>query len=305
MTADSTSADADQSAGGGGAIEQITHPSRVEVLNVSKHFGEGPLARPVVQDCSFTVEPGKINVMIGPSGCGKSTLCFLVAGYERPTQGQVLIDGNPVGAPSAERLLIFQETALMPWLTTYQNVMFGPKARGERGKDIKRRADALIERVGLLDFRNKYPPQLSGGMQRRAELARALINDPKIMILDEPFRGLDAMTRALMQEYYSSLFEEDRRTNLFITTDIDEAVFLADRLLIMENQPTKLRHVIDVGLPRPRDRDEILTSRRAYEIKAEALETLHEEAVRSFASGNKAVADFVEAYTRRRGGEAG
>jgi NitT/TauT family transport system ATP-binding protein len=120
------------------------------------------------------------------------------------------------------------------------------------------------------------------------------------MILDEPFRGLDAMTRALMQEYYSSLFEESRRTNLFITTDIDEAIFLADRLLIMANLPTKVRHVIDVDLPRPRDRDEVLTGRRAYEIKEEALEILHDEAIKSFAAGNKAVADFVQAYTRRR-----
>jgi NitT/TauT family transport system ATP-binding protein len=304
MTVESEINDATEAAEGGGAVERVTHPSRVEVQNVSKDFGAGPLARRVVENCSFTVEPGQINVMIGPSGCGKSTLCFLVAGYERPTEGRVLIDGKPVGGPSAERLLLFQETALMPWLTTYQNVMFGPKARRARGQDIKGRADALIERVGLRDFRDKYPPQLSGGMQRRAELARALINDPKIMILDEPFRGLDAMTRTLMQEYYSSLFEEGRRTNLFITTDIDEAIFLADRLLIMENAPTKLRHIIDVNLPRPRNRDEVLTGRRAYEIKEEALEILHDEAVKSFASGNKAVADFVQAYTRRRGGEA-
>jgi NitT/TauT family transport system ATP-binding protein len=301
MSAESTSRSAGgDMAGGGDTISRVANPSRVELRDVSFNYGEGPLAVPVVRDCSLVLEPAKVNVMIGPSGCGKSTICFLIAGYEHPAKGEVLLDDKPVGGPSAERMLVFQETALMPWLTTYENIMFGPKARRLKGDDVKKRADVLLARVGLKDFRDKYPSQLSGGMQRRAELARALINDPKIMILDEPFRGLDAMSRALMQQYYSDLFEEGRRTNLFVTTDIDEAIFLADRLLIMENQPTKLRAVIDVDLPRPRNREEVLVSPEMYEIKQEAMEILHEEALKSFATGNQAVADFVEAYTRRR-----
>jgi NitT/TauT family transport system ATP-binding protein len=157
--------------------------------------------------------------------------------------------------------------------------------------------------VGLREFRDKYPTQLSGGMQRRAELARALINDPKVMVLDEPFRGLDHMTRGLMQEYFSSLLEETPRTTLFITTDIDEAIYLADRLLIMTCIPTKVREVIEVDLPRPRGRDDVLVDPRANKIKEQALELLHEEAMKAFAGGSKAAADFVDAYMKRRGGE--
>src|SRR5205085_138413 len=141
-----------------------------------------------------------------------------------------------------------------PWMTTWDNILYGPRARGELTQETLEFGEFLLTKVGLQDFRDKYPGQLSGGMQRRAELARAMINNPKVMILDEPFRGLDAMTKELMWEYYSRLYEENRRTNFFVTTDIDEAVFLADRMLVMANIPTQVRAVIDVDLPRPRQR---------------------------------------------------
>jgi NitT/TauT family transport system ATP-binding protein len=160
-------------------------------------------------------------------------------------------------------------------------------------------AEFLLTKVGLQDFRQKYPTQLSGGMQRRAELARAMINNPKVMILDEPFRGLDAMTKELMWEYYADLYEENRRTNFFITTDIDEAIFLADRLLVMSNIPTQVRAVIEVDVPRPRKLSDIVENDRANEIKMQALSILHEEAMKSFSRGSKAAADFVEAYSKR------
>jgi NitT/TauT family transport system ATP-binding protein len=273
----------------------------VEFQGVTKVYGEGPLAKKAVDDCSFVLEPGQVTVMVGPSGCGKSSIAFLIAGYERPTKGKILLDGKAVGGPRWDRLVVFQESALLPWLTTYENIMFGPKARGFNKKEMGQRAETLLERVGLRDFRDKYPTQLSGGMQRRAELARALINDPKIMILDEPFRGLDHMTRGLMQEYFSSLLAENPRTSLFITTDIDEAIFLADRLLIMTAIPTKVCASIEVDLPRPRDREEVLIDQQASQIKERALELLHVEAVKSFAGGSKAAADFVDAYMKRRG----
>jgi len=152
-------------------------------------------------------------------------------------------------------------------------------------------------------FRRRYPRELSGGMQRRAELARALVNNPAIMILDEPFRGLDAMSRRLMLEYYARLSQDAPRTNLFITTDIDEAIFLADRLLVMSHIPTKVRAVIEVDLPRPRDLTALIRDDRANAIKAEALALLHEEALKAFAGGSLAAADFVQAY--RRGIPAG
>ena len=150
--------------------------------------------------------------MIGPSGCGKSTLIRLLAGFEQPTSGTITVDGKPVTGPGVDRLVVFQETALFPWMTTYDNIMYGPRARGEDTPEMREFAEFLLEKVGLAAFRRKYPSQLSGGMQRRAELARAMINKPKVMILDEPFRGLDAMTKELMQEYYANLYDEFRRT---------------------------------------------------------------------------------------------
>lgn len=263
------------------------HGGTLEVKDISKSYGRGRFAKTVVDHCSFTVENNKLTVMIGPSGSGKSTMVRMLAGFEQPTTGAVLLDGRKVTKPSRDRLVVFQETALYPWMTTYKNVVFGPEAQGRAGKEIERAATDLIERVGLSQFRKSYPNELSGGMQRRAELARALINDPAIMILDEPFRGLDAMTKGLMEEYYARLFENSLNTHLFITTDIDEAIFLADRLLIMSNFPLRLREAIDVNLPRPRKLADVVESDVANQLKARALSLLHEEAMKSFTAANR------------------
>jgi NitT/TauT family transport system ATP-binding protein len=271
----------------------------IVVRNVSKSYGAAHFAKEVVKDCTFTIERAKLTVMIGPSGCGKSTLIRLLAGFETPTSGSVELNGKPVDGPARDRLVLFQETALFPWMTTYDNILYGPRARGEVTPQTLELAEFLLNKVGLRDFRHKYPTQLSGGMQRRAELARAMINNPEVMILDEPFRGLDAMTRELMWEYYSALYEENRRTNFFVTTDIDEAIFLADRLLIMSNIPTQVRAVLEVDVPRPRKLATILENDRANEIKMKALSILHEEAMKSFSRGSKAAADFVDAYSKR------
>ena len=197
-------------------------------------------------------------------------------------------------------MVVFQETALLPWLTAYQNVVFGPKLRGGISRDaLKAEANALLEKVGLGGFKDKYPLQLSGGMQRRAELARAMINHPLLMIMDEPFRGLDAMSRELMQMFFLQLFEENRRTNLFVTSEIEEAIFLADRLVIMSNRPATVREIIEIKLPRPRD-FHMLSSPEAYQYKREAMELLHDEAMKGFKrSGPQS--DFIDAYSRRAG----
>lgn len=273
--------------------------AEMTISHVDKVYGEQRFATEVVKNCSFTIERGKLTVMIGPSGCGKSTLIRLLAGFEKPTSGTISIDGKKVTGPGPDRLVVFQETALYPWMSTYENIMYGPKARGQNTKEMRERAEFLLDKVGLQRFRNKYPPQLSGGMQRRAELARAMINNPEVMILDEPFRGLDHMTKELMWEYYASLYEESHRTNFFVTTDIDEAIFLADRLLIMSNRPTQVRAKLDIDLPRPRKLSNIVDDDRANEIKMEALAVLHEEAMKSFAGGSKAATDFIEAYSAR------
>ena len=271
----------------------------IEVSRVSKSYGDATFRTEVVRDCSFKIERNKLTVMIGPSGCGKSTLIRLLAGFEAPDGGSITINGQPVTGPARDRLVLFQESALFPWMNTWDNVMYGPRARGEVKRETSDMAEFLLNKVGLAQFRRKYPAQLSGGMQRRAELARAMINNPAVMILDEPFRGLDAMTKELMWEYYSRLFEETRRTNFFVTTDIDEAIFLADRLLIMSNIPTQVRAVLEIDVPRPRTQLDLVENDRANEIKMQALSILHEEAMKSFSRGSKAAADFVEAYSRR------
>jgi NitT/TauT family transport system ATP-binding protein len=273
--------------------------AEIVVDQVSKSYGSARFAKPVVCDCSFVLERGKLTVMIGPSGCGKSTIIRLLAGFERPTSGTIKMGGKPVVAPGLDRLVVFQETALFPWMTTFGNIMFGPRARSAGRGESHKRAEFLLDKVGLGAFRRKYPTQLSGGMQRRAELARAMINEPLVMILDEPFRGLDAMTKTLMQEYYARLYEETRRTTFFVTTDIDEAIFLADRILVMTNVPAQVRAVLEVSLPRPRRLEDLIENDDANLIKMQALSLLHEEAMKSFAIGSKAAADFIEAYSRR------
>jgi sulfonate transport system ATP-binding protein len=274
-------------------------PGEIQVANVFKGYGDARFRTTVVKDCSFTIERSKLTVMIGPSGCGKSTLIRLLAGFERPDSGSITLNGAPVTGPARDRLVLFQESALFPWMTTWDNILYGPRARGELTRESVDLAEFLLNKVGLAQFRKKYPMQLSGGMQRRAELARAMINNPAVMILDEPFRGLDAMTKELMWEYYSRLFEETRRTNFFITTDIDEAIFLADRLLIMSNIPTQVRATLEIDVPRPRTQLALVENDRANEIKMQALSILHEEAMKSFSRGSKAAADFVEAYSKR------
>jgi len=281
-----------------GKQQGSTSPSgKVEVISISKSYGMGPLRKTVIEDCSFTLESGKLTVLIGPSGCGKTTLINILAGYETVDSGTLIMNGEPIKGPGWDRLVVFQETALFPWMTTLENVMYGHLVRRERNKKkLQAEAMELLKKVGLADFRDKYPLQLSGGMQRRAELVRALINTPQVMMMDEPFRGLDAMTRELMQEYYVRLFEENQITNLFVTSELEEAIFLADRLVILSNRPAKVRKILNIDLPRPRELH-VLTSNEYLNYKKEALEILHEEAMRAFATGSRvAVADFLDAY---------
>jgi sulfonate transport system ATP-binding protein len=260
----------------------------LELRGVDKSYGVGRGRKAVVSGCSFSIEKDAFTVMIGPSGAGKSTLVRLVAGFERPDAGSLTLSGAPITGPGKDRLVMFQEAALFPWMTTGENITYGPRARGEAPAHVSARAQALLGRFGLASFGEKYPSQLSGGMQRRAEFARALLNDPAVMILDEPFRGLDAMTRELMLEYYAGVYEATPRTNLFVTTDIDEAIFLADRLLIMTHIPTRVAAVIEVDLPRPRALTTVASDDRANAIKARALALLRTEGAKAFGAGRPA-----------------
>ncbi|MGB6538111.1 MAG: ABC transporter ATP-binding protein [Xanthobacteraceae bacterium] len=272
----------------------------IVLKDIRKAFGDEFESHLVVHDCSFRIDDGKFTVLIGPSGCGKTTLMNLVAGYERPTSGRITCDGKDVMGPTRDRLALFQETSLFPWMTILQNVMYGPTVQG-RKSGVESEALSLLTRVGLLDFRDKYPNQLSGGMQRRAELARTLINRPRVLLMDEPFRGLDAMTRQLMQEYLLKMFEGSGQTILFVTTEIDEAILLADNLILLSSAPATVRDQIRVDLPRPRS-TEVFENSRYVEMKAYVLGVLYQEAIRAFAAGSHAAADMIEAFEIRKKG---
>lgn len=279
------------------ALGQIPRVN-VEIRGLAKAYGEAWQRQEVIAGLDLDVPAGQLTVVIGPSGCGKSTLVNLIAGFEQPDSGTVKIDGKSVTGPGHDRMVVFQETALMPWLTVRQNVSFGPQLRGDMDRaTLRAEAERLIDKVGLREFKDKYPLQLSGGMQRRAELARAMMNQPKLMIMDEPFRGLDAMSRELMQEFFLKLFEESRRTNLFVTSEIDEAIFLADRVVVLSTRPATVRSVIEIDLPRPRTYA-MLGSEKAFVYKREALDILHQEAMKSFRMGS-GQSDFLEAYAKR------
>lgn len=273
-------------------------PASVHINRVSKAYGEEWERQQVLEDLNLKILPGQLTAIVGPSGCGKSTIVNLVAGFEEPDEGKITINDKEITGPGNDRMVVFQETALLPWLTTYQNVVFGPKLRGDMDpRELEAEANRIIDTVGLSEFKDKYPLQLSGGMQRRAELARAMINHPSLMIMDEPFRGLDAMTRELMQEFYLRLFEEGRRTNMFVTSEIEEAIFLADQVVVLSNRPATVREVIEIKLERPRN-FEMLSTSEAYDYKRQAMEILHEEALKSFKrTGGQD--DFLDAYAKR------
>lgn len=270
----------------------------VIVENVHKAYGASEVEQTVLQNCNLRVERGKLTVLMGPSGCGKTVLTNIIAGYEQPSSGRILIDGAPITGPGRDRLVVFQEVALFPWMTVYENVAFGCRVQRLPPDVIKERVRHNLVKVGLSGFEDKYPSQLSGGMQRRAELARAMAHDPRILILDEPFRGLDAMTRELMQEFYVGLFEESHKTNLFITHEVDEAIFLADRLVIMTYQPGRVKCELEIDLPRPRS-FEVLASQCFLDIREQVIELLYEEAAKAFVAGSKKAYDFVGAVFNR------
>ncbi len=214
-------------------------------------FGRASL--PAISGIELDVPPGQFLCLLGPSGCGKSTLLNVIAGFVKPAVGSVEVDGQPVTGPGADRGMVFQQPQLFHWKTVLGNVAFGPRAAGHSWIEAERTARTFIDMVGLTRSAKRYPSQLSGGMQQRVGIARAMANYPRVLLMDEPFGALDAQTRTIMQEALLQLWGEFRITVVFVTHDIDEAVFLADRILVMGANPGRIIDDITVGLPRPRD----------------------------------------------------
>jgi NitT/TauT family transport system ATP-binding protein len=229
---------------------------------------------------SFEVADQEFAVLVGTSGCGKSTILRLVAGLIPPTEGRVLVDGCAVSGPGADRGMVFQAYTLFPWLTVQQNVEFGPRLRGVPAADRGRLARHYLAQVGLLGFERVYPKELSGGMMQRVAIARALANDPSVLLMDEPFGALDAQTRALMGELLLRVWGEAAKTVLFVTHDIEEALFLGDRVFVMTARPGRIREAITVPLGRPRTVD-MLTSDAFVVLKRRVMELIREEALRA------------------------
>ncbi|MCO6417776.1 ABC transporter ATP-binding protein [Siccirubricoccus sp. KC 17139] len=229
--------------------------ARLEVRGVSHAFALEKRSLPVLQDIDLVAEPGEFVALLGPSGCGKSTLLRLVAGLEPPTEGQLLVDGVPITGTHPSRTIMFQDPTLFPWRTVRGNAQLGPEARGTLAADSKR-IDEALRLVGLAGFAEAYPHQLSGGMAQRASLARSLVNQPRILMLDEPLGKLDSLTRLAMQRELVALWERERFTALLVTHDVEEALLLADRVLVLSDRPARIRADIRVETPRPRRRDD-------------------------------------------------
>jgi NitT/TauT family transport system ATP-binding protein len=252
----------------------------IEIRGVHKEFVKGERRVVALQDIDLTVAEREFVAILGPSGCGKSTLLNMVAGFDLPTQGSVKVAQEEITAPAPSRGVVFQEPALFPWLTVMDNVVFGPKTVGQRAADYRPRAAQIIEQIGLSGFEASYPAELSGGMRQRVGIARVLIMEPKVLLMDEPFGSLDAQTRTLMQELLLSLWERHQQTVLFITHDIEEAVLLADRVCVMTARPGRIKKSIEVRMPRPRS-IESTTSPEFNALRREVLDLIREESLRA------------------------
>src|ERR1700752_2966485 len=222
-----------------------------------------------LSDISLDVAAGEFVSILGPSGCGKSTLLYIVGGFVQPTRGRAKMKGRAITGPGPDRGPVFQEFALFPWKTVLGNVMYGPRQQGVKHADAEAQSKALLEMVGLKGFENFYPKELSGGMKQRVALARTLAYHPEVLLMDEPFGALDAHTRTRLQNDLLNIWERDRKTVLFVTHSVEEAVFLSDKVVMMSRSPGRIRQIVDIALPRPRRRTELLLDPRYQEYVVE------------------------------------
>lgn len=249
----------------------------IEIESVSQVFQTSARKNHVaLSDISLAIEEGAFVSILGPSGCGKSTLLYVVGGFVSPTSGSAKIRGRIITGPGPDRGPVFQEFALFPWKTVLGNVMYGPRQQGVRTAEAEAQSRALINMVGLKGYENFYPKELSGGMKQRVALARTLAYHPEVLLMDEPFGALDAHTRTRLQNDLLDIWERDRKTVLFVTHSVDEAVFLSDKVVMMSKSPGRIREVIDIDLPRPRRRSELLLDPR-YQKYVVDIERMFDE----------------------------
>ena len=234
-------------------------PVILEAKKLSQVFGAGKARRTVLNQLDLKIHKREFICVIGPSGCGKSTFSRVVAGLDDYTSGELLVDGQPIHGPSPERGMVFQGYTLFPWKTVKENVMFGPKMKGQSHVTAEAHAREWINIIGLEKYENHYPNELSGGMKQRVAIARALVNEPKILLMDEPFGALDPHTRQKMQRHLMDLWQNIDITIIFVTHDMDEAILLADRIVALKANPGEIKEIIEVDLPRPRTPELLLT----------------------------------------------
>lgn len=256
------------------------------VEGVTKEYGEGKSRLTALDNINITVRAQEFVALLGPSGCGKSTLLRIIGGLARPTCGRVIVDGTEVNGPGPDRGMVFQSYTLFPWLTVQGNIEFGLREKGMSAPERTLVARRYIDLVGLRGFENAFPKALSGGMKQRVAIARALANDPEVLLLDEPFGALDTQTRSLMQELLLEVWEQFHKTIVFVTHDVEEAIFMADRVVIMTARPGRIKETIEVDLPRPRDY-RVKTEESFLNYKRRAVELIREESIKAVTSGRK------------------
>lgn len=266
----------------------------IRIDDVVKVYDPDGAAVMAVDHCSLEIGAGEICMIVGPSGCGKTTLLNAIAGFHSISSGAIYMDGEmlcgpgkPMAEPGSDRIVVFQNGALFPWKTNLENVAFGPMMQGKLSKrEVYDKARAMMADAGLSGTENNYPGEVSSGLRRRVEIVRALMNEPKVLLFDEPYRALDSLTKSVMHEALLDIYYRNKVTIFFITHDLEEAIFLGHKMVIMTTRPCRPKKILDIDIPHPRDYS-VLTSRRFRELMEETSGAVHEEARKAFAAGEK------------------
>jgi NitT/TauT family transport system ATP-binding protein len=280
--------------------EQVIQPGRppsggaIRISDVVKIYDPDGAAVMAVDHCTLDIPAGEICMIVGPSGCGKTTLLNAIAGFHSITSGEIYLDGKllcgptkPMADPGPDRVVVFQNGALFPWKTNLENVAFGALMQGKLPrKEALEKSRAMMADAGLSGAEHNYPGEVSSGLRRRVEIVRALMNDPKVLLFDEPYRALDSLTKSVMHEALLEIYYKNKVTIFFITHDLEEAIFLGHRLVIMTSRPCRPKQILDVDIPHPRDYS-VLTTRRFRELMEQTIECVHEEARKSFDAGER------------------